>query len=292
MRSPHAHRASAALLGRSGHALAIREVHEVRARRMRPGARATSNSSAASTAWIPSRTCSDRLRRRATSCWAWAMSTSARPSPRPRSAASPGHHQVQSRPHLDGGNSVGIGGAYLCIYGMEGPGGYQFVGRTLQVWNTYRQTRDFRDGKPWLLRFFDQIRVSSRSAARNCWSSAPRSCAAQASLRTEPHLFALKEYNRFLHDNHADIAAFRDKQQTAFRAERANAGRPRARAKLAPSRKAKVPPRLPRPKEPGRGAPKRARPWTPRHLRECLEGVGGARPGGGGRNAPVRSWKA
>src|SRR6201996_2801833 len=23
-------------------------------------------------------------------------------------------------------NSVGIGGAYLCIYGMEGPGGYQF----------------------------------------------------------------------------------------------------------------------------------------------------------------------
>ena len=25
-------------------------------------------------------------------------------------------------------NSVGIGGAYLCVYGMEGPGGYQFVG--------------------------------------------------------------------------------------------------------------------------------------------------------------------
>jgi urea carboxylase len=25
-------------------------------------------------------------------------------------------------------NAVGIGGAYLCIYGMEGPGGYQFVG--------------------------------------------------------------------------------------------------------------------------------------------------------------------
>src|SRR3546814_13515244 len=26
-------------------------------------------------------------------------------------------------------NSVGIGGAYLCVYGMEGPGGYEFVGR-------------------------------------------------------------------------------------------------------------------------------------------------------------------
>jgi urea carboxylase len=32
-------------------------------------------------------------------------------------------------------NAVGIGGAYLCVYGMEGPGGYQFVGRTLQMWN-------------------------------------------------------------------------------------------------------------------------------------------------------------
>ena len=36
-------------------------------------------------------------------------------------------------------NAVGIGGAYLCIYGMEGPGGYQFVGRTMQVWNRYRR---------------------------------------------------------------------------------------------------------------------------------------------------------
>lgn len=53
-------------------------------------------------------------------------------------------------------NSVGIGGAYMCIYGMEGPGGYQFVGRTAQMWNRYRQTDVFT--KPWLLRLFDQIR--------------------------------------------------------------------------------------------------------------------------------------
>src|SRR6185503_433676 len=55
-------------------------------------------------------------------------------------------------------NAVGIGGAYLCVYGMEGPGGYQFVGRTCQMWNTFRQTADFTEGRPWLLRFFDQIR--------------------------------------------------------------------------------------------------------------------------------------
>lgn len=53
-------------------------------------------------------------------------------------------------------NSVGIGGAYLCVYGMEGPGGYQFVGRTLQMWNRDRLTTAFT--QPWLLRFFDQIR--------------------------------------------------------------------------------------------------------------------------------------
>ena len=55
-------------------------------------------------------------------------------------------------------NAVGIGGAYLCVYGMEGPGGYQFVGRTCQMWNTFKTTKEFRPGTPWLLRFFDQIR--------------------------------------------------------------------------------------------------------------------------------------
>ena len=45
-------------------------------------------------------------------------------------------------------NVVGIGGAYMCIYGMEGPGGYQLFGRTIQVWNTYRQPDVFKDGKP------------------------------------------------------------------------------------------------------------------------------------------------
>ncbi len=66
-------------------------------------------------------------------------------------------------------NAVGIGGAYLCVYGMEGPGGYQFVGRTVQMWNRYRQTADFSDGKQWLLRFFDQIRfypVSQKNCSR------------------------------------------------------------------------------------------------------------------------------
>lgn len=64
-------------------------------------------------------------------------------------------------------NSVGIGGAYLCVYGMEGPGGYQFVGRTLQMWNRYHEVADFA-GKPWLLRFSISC-VSIRFRPMNCW---------------------------------------------------------------------------------------------------------------------------
>ncbi len=54
-------------------------------------------------------------------------------------------------------NAVGIGGAYLCIYGMEGPGGYQFVGRTVPVWSTYGRARRTSAAEPWLLRWFDRI---------------------------------------------------------------------------------------------------------------------------------------
>src|SRR5438094_10346484 len=50
-------------------------------------------------------------------------------------------------------NSVGIGGAYLCVYRMEGPGGYQFVGRTVQMCNTYRTTPALEPGTPGPLRF-------------------------------------------------------------------------------------------------------------------------------------------
>eukprot|EP01132_Coremiostelium_polycephalum_P019609 gene19609-23313_t len=96
-------------------------------------------------------------------------------------------------------NSVGIGGTYLCVYGMEGPGGYQFVGRTLQMWNRYREVAAF-DGKPWLLRFFDQIRFYPVSADE------------LVQIRRDFPLgrFELTE----------SIGAFRGQQQRAFNAER------------------------------------------------------------------------
>jgi urea carboxylase len=116
-------------------------------------------------------------------------------------------------------NAVGIGGAYLCVYGMEGPGGYQFVGRTVQMWNRYRQTRAFCDGKRWLLRFFDQLRFYPVSAQQLELMRADFPYG-RFELRIEPTTLRLRDYRRFLADNAASIAAFKGRQQSAFEAER------------------------------------------------------------------------
>ncbi|KQY29939.1 urea carboxylase [Caulobacter sp. Root487D2Y] len=117
-------------------------------------------------------------------------------------------------------NVVGIGGAYMCIYGMEGPGGYQLFGRTIQVWNTWRQTDAFVDGKPWLLRFFDQIRFFPVSAEelvewRRDFPLGRRQ------IRIEEETFRLSDYRRMLAENADSIAAFQATRQAAFDAERA-----------------------------------------------------------------------
>ena len=44
--------------------------------------------------------------------------------------------------------TVGIGGMYMCIYGMDSPGGYQLVGRTLPIWNKFLQNDQFAAGEP------------------------------------------------------------------------------------------------------------------------------------------------
>ncbi|GAA4084009.1 urea carboxylase [Nonomuraea soli] len=111
-------------------------------------------------------------------------------------------------------NSVGIGGAYLCVYGMEGPGGYQFVGRTVQVWSTYGRER------PWSLRFFDRIRWYPVSA-RELLDLRADMAAGRLEPKVEEGEFSLAGYRRFLAANDESIAAFRARQAAAFAAERA-----------------------------------------------------------------------
>lgn len=115
-------------------------------------------------------------------------------------------------------NAVGIGGSYLCVYGMEGPGGYQFVGRTVQMWNRYHVTADFP--RPWLLRFFDQIRFYpvSEDELLRLREAFPRG---RFQLRIEETRFSLRDYRRFLAEHADDIARFKARQQAAFEAERA-----------------------------------------------------------------------
>jgi len=116
-------------------------------------------------------------------------------------------------------NAVGIGGAYLCVYGMEGPGGYQFVGRTVQMWNRYQQTADFQAGKPWLLRFFDQIRFYPMSAP-DLLKYRDAFIQGKVKLEIQEETFSLRRYNEFLRSISDETTAFKTKQQAAFEAER------------------------------------------------------------------------
>lgn len=116
-------------------------------------------------------------------------------------------------------NAVGIGGAYLCVYGMEGPGGYQFVGRTIQMWNPKMETKYFVKGKPWLLNFFDQIKFFPVSA-EEILKYREQFLRGTYDIRIEETTFSLGEYKKFLEENQDTIHAFKSHQEASFIAER------------------------------------------------------------------------
>ena len=114
-------------------------------------------------------------------------------------------------------NAVGIGGAYLCVYGMEGPGGYQFVGRTVQVWN--RDCRGSHFERPWLLRSFDQLRFHPVDAAE-LLDQRMRQSAGELDIVIEDTTFRLDEHASSLAAAATEIDAFQARQRAAFAAER------------------------------------------------------------------------
>ncbi|MGI8413740.1 MAG: 5-oxoprolinase/urea amidolyase family protein [Solirubrobacteraceae bacterium] len=109
-------------------------------------------------------------------------------------------------------NAVGIGGAFLCVYGMEGPGGYQLVGRTVPVWHR-------ADDPPWQLRHFDQLRFElvgedelealRGESERGEWRP-----------RTEAAEFSLLAHERYLTAHAPAIEAFTTRREAAFAVER------------------------------------------------------------------------
>ena len=116
-------------------------------------------------------------------------------------------------------NAVGIGGAYLCVYGMEGPGGYQFVGRTIQMWNPLKETEYFLKGKPWLLNFFDQLKFFPVTA-EEILKNREDFLRGKFKVEIEDTTFNLGEYKKFIEDNKDSIKAFKDHQEASFEAER------------------------------------------------------------------------
>jgi urea carboxylase len=84
------------------------------------------------------------------------------------------------------------------------------------MWNRFRP---FDGDKPWLLRFFDQIRFYpvSESELLAFRDAFPRG---RAKLSIEPTTFRLADYQSFLNENRDSIVAFKQRQQAAFEAER------------------------------------------------------------------------
>jgi urea carboxylase len=114
--------------------------------------------------------------------------------------------------------TVGIGGVYMCVYGMDSPGGYQLVGRTLPIWNKFLKNSVFEKGEPWLLKFFDRVRYyevteDELTVQREAFREG------RLSIRIEEEYFSLGEHEKFLEENAASIANFKAKQQEAFTKE-------------------------------------------------------------------------
>lgn len=114
--------------------------------------------------------------------------------------------------------TVGIGGMYMCIYGMDSPGGYQLVGRTLPVWNRFVKNAQFEHDQPWLLRFFDQVRFypvseDELTVLREDFREG------RATVRIEESEFDFAQHLQFLQTHAAEIEDFRARQAQAFEAE-------------------------------------------------------------------------
>lgn len=113
--------------------------------------------------------------------------------------------------------TVGIGGVFMCIYGMDSPGGYQLIGRTLPIWNKFKKNQQF-ENQEWLLRCFDQIKYFPvTEQALQQWRRDFEHGQAQIEI-TETE-FDYAAYLKLLDDEQESIASFQQQQKIAFDTE-------------------------------------------------------------------------
>jgi len=105
----------------------------------------------------------------------------------------------------------------MCIYGMDSPGGYQLIGRTVPIWNKFKKNKQFGD-QQWFLRFFDQIKYYEVTEAELDQFRADFAHGL-AEIKIEECEFDFAAYQDFLAAEQDSIATFKAQQQAAFSAE-------------------------------------------------------------------------
>lgn len=119
--------------------------------------------------------------------------------------------------------AVGIGGAYMCIYGMDSPGGYQLTGRTLPIWDNYGSIPEENRGAPkdipWLLRFFDRVKFFpvSDDELEKLRSKYRKG---DYKIQIKEEVFKYKDHVQFCKQNSRTIEAFERKRNAAYEKER------------------------------------------------------------------------
>lgn len=112
--------------------------------------------------------------------------------------------------------TVGLGGAFLCIYPMESPGGYQLMGRTLPIWNTWQNGKAFGEA-PWLLRNFDKIQFELVTEEElNELRQQVHNNKYEFDIKED--VFDIKEYNSFVEEVRAQTESFQKKQRESIEA--------------------------------------------------------------------------
>lgn len=121
--------------------------------------------------------------------------------------------------------SVGIGGQYMCIYATDSPGGYQLVGRTVDIWDSKAvpsgdeqpvvaggpgETASSAPVDPWMFRPFD--RISFYAVKESELDAQP---AAELISTTDGEL-DLEEYEAWIDSHREEIAAVAAHRETSI----------------------------------------------------------------------------
>ncbi|KAL4886986.1 urea carboxylase [Aspergillus karnatakaensis] len=113
--------------------------------------------------------------------------------------------------------SVGVAGQYLCIYATDSPGGYQLVGRTVPIWDEYRQSKlsgQASSENPWLFSLLDQI--TFYPLAEKELDSAEKKGSVSELIKVTQTELDLNQYEQWLSDNSESIAVVRSERTEAM----------------------------------------------------------------------------